>query len=146
MTSSLERLATCDPHSNPQQFRWTSKNRILNTFTKKCLGVGSKTVGKKLQWLLCEDDSVLQKWECHSDTLLGLKNESLYLAVNDNGVPVISKDTGAKSKWTIHGKINGICSKPYEGMCLNVSIELFSLLCKCVLFNQGVKYNSYFTE
>uniref|UniRef100_A0A671L2P7 Macrophage mannose receptor 1-like n=1 Tax=Sinocyclocheilus anshuiensis TaxID=1608454 RepID=A0A671L2P7_9TELE len=114
MTSSLERLATCDPYSNPLQFRWTSKNRILNTFTKKCLGVGSKTVGKKLQWLICEDDSVLQNWECHSDALLGLKNESLYLAVNDNGVPVISKDTGAKSKWTIHGTLYGICSKPYE--------------------------------
>uniref|UniRef100_A0A8C1BP83 Mannose receptor, C type 1b n=1 Tax=Cyprinus carpio carpio TaxID=630221 RepID=A0A8C1BP83_CYPCA len=114
MTSSLERLATCDPHSNSQQFRWTSKNRILNTFTKKCLGVGSKTVGKKLQWLICEDDNVLQKWECHRDALLGLKNESLYLAVNDNGVPVISKDTGMKSKWTIQGTLNNICSKPYE--------------------------------
>uniref|UniRef100_A0A673L868 Macrophage mannose receptor 1-like n=1 Tax=Sinocyclocheilus rhinocerous TaxID=307959 RepID=A0A673L868_9TELE len=114
MTSSLERLANCDPYSNSQQFRWTSKNRILNTFTKKCLGVGSKTVGKKLQWLICEDDNVLQKWECHSDTLLVLKNESLYLAVNDNGVPVISKDTGTKSKWTIQGKLNSICSKPYE--------------------------------
>uniref|UniRef100_A0A8C2ASV6 Mannose receptor, C type 1b n=1 Tax=Cyprinus carpio TaxID=7962 RepID=A0A8C2ASV6_CYPCA len=111
---SLERLATCDPHSNSQQFRWTSKNRILNTFTKKCLGVGSKTVGKKLQWLICEDDNVLQKWECHRDALLGLKNESLYLAVNDNGVPVISKDTGIKSKWTIQGTLNNICSKPYE--------------------------------
>lgn len=125
MTSSLERLGTCEPYSNLQQFRWTSKNRILNTFTKKCLGVGSKTVGKKLQWLICDDDSVLQKWECHNDTLLGLKNESLYLAVNYNGVPVISKDTGAKSKWTIHGTLNSICSKPYEGICLNVSIFNF---------------------
>uniref|UniRef100_A0A8C1ZAP3 Mannose receptor, C type 1b n=1 Tax=Cyprinus carpio TaxID=7962 RepID=A0A8C1ZAP3_CYPCA len=114
MTSSLERLGTCEPYSNLQQFRWTSENRILNSYTKKCLGVGSKTVGKKLQWLICDDDSVLQKWECHSDTLLGLKNESLYLAVNYNGVPVISKDTGAKSKWTIHGTLNSICSKPYE--------------------------------
>uniref|UniRef100_A0A673L6I9 Macrophage mannose receptor 1-like n=1 Tax=Sinocyclocheilus rhinocerous TaxID=307959 RepID=A0A673L6I9_9TELE len=93
MTSSLERLATCDPYSNPLQFRWTSKNRILNTFTKKCLGVGSKTVGKKLQWLICEDDSVLQKWECHSDTLLGLKNESLYLAVNDNALQMMVQIT-----------------------------------------------------
>uniref|UniRef100_A0A8C1RRC0 Mannose receptor, C type 1b n=1 Tax=Cyprinus carpio TaxID=7962 RepID=A0A8C1RRC0_CYPCA len=114
MTSSLERLGTCEPYSNLQQFRWTSENRILNSYTKKCLGVGSKTVGKKLQWLICDDDSVLQKWECHNDILLGLKNESLYLAVNYNGVPVISKDTGAKSKWTIHGTLNSICSKPYE--------------------------------
>lgn len=122
MTSFLERLTTCDPFSTQQQFRWTSENRILNTITKKCLGVGSKAVGKKLQWLKCEDDSDLQKWECHGDTLLRLKNESLYLAVNDNGVPVISADTGIKSKWTIHGTLNSICSLPYEGMCLYVSL------------------------
>ncbi|XP_067309694.1 macrophage mannose receptor 1-like [Pseudorasbora parva] len=116
MLSSLERLTTCDFSSNTQQFRWTSNNRILNTYTKKCLGVGSISVGKKLQWLKCEDDSVLQKWECHGGTLLGLKNESLYLAVNDNGVPVITKDTGKKSKWTIHGTQDSICSRPYEEM------------------------------
>nr|AGN52245.1 mannose receptor c type 1 [Megalobrama amblycephala] len=116
MSSSLERLVNCDQFSNSQQFRWTSKNRILNIFTKKCLGVGSKAVGKTLQWLKCAEDNVLQKWECHSDTLLGLKNESLYLAVNSNGVPVISADTGVKSKWTIHGTLNNICSQPYEEM------------------------------
>ncbi|CAM4591548.1 unnamed protein product [Leuciscus chuanchicus] len=114
MGSFLERLTTCDPFSTQQQFRWTSENRILNTITKKCLGVGSKAVGKKLQWLKCEDNNDLQKWECHGDTLLRLKNESLYLAVNDNGVPVISADTGIKSKWTIHGTENSICSRPYE--------------------------------
>lgn len=127
MSNFLERLVNCDQFSRSQQFRWTSKNRILNTFTKKCLGVGSKAVGKTLQWLKCEDDSVLQKWECHSGTFLGLKNESLYLAVNSNSVPVISADTGINSKWTIHGTLNNICSQPYEGMCLNVSIELIAI-------------------
>lgn len=134
MSSSLERLFNCDHFSNSQQFRWISKNRILNTFTKKCLGVGSKAVGKTLQWLKCEDDSVLQKWECSSGTLLGLKNESLYLAVNSNGVPVISADTGAKTKWTIQGTENNICSQPYEGMCLNVSIELFVIKWQCCFY------------
>nr|XP_055057929.1 macrophage mannose receptor 1-like [Misgurnus anguillicaudatus] len=63
---------------------------------------------------MCEDDNVLQKWECQSDLLLRLKDESLYLAVNDNGVPLISKDTGTKSQWTIQGTQNNICSRPYE--------------------------------
>ncbi|XP_052404337.1 macrophage mannose receptor 1b isoform X2 [Carassius gibelio] len=114
MSNSLDLISTCDQNSNLQQYRWTSKNLILNTYTKKCLGVGSKTVGKKLQWLICDNDSDLLKWECHDDTLLGLKNESLYLDVNDYGMLMISKDTGAKSKWTIHGSQNSICSKPYE--------------------------------
>ncbi|RXN21640.1 macrophage mannose receptor 1-like protein [Labeo rohita] len=129
MSSSLERLVTCDPYSNTQQFRWTSENRILNTFTKKCLGVGSKTVGRTLQWLKCQDDNVLQKWECHGDTLLGLKNESLYLAVMA-GVPVISKSNGTKSKWTIHGTLNSICSKPYEGIVQTSQSELWTGLNK----------------
>ncbi|XP_065132571.1 macrophage mannose receptor 1b [Paramisgurnus dabryanus] len=114
MANYLDRLYNCDPLAGLQQFRWISKDRILNVYTKKCLGVGSKTVGKKLQWLMCEDNNVLQKWECRSDSLLRLKNESLYLSVNDNGVPLISKDTGTKSQWTIHGTENNICSRPYE--------------------------------
>jgi len=118
LSAFLERLVTCDTNSIRQQFRWTSKNGILNTYTTKCLGVGSKAVGKKLQWLKCEEDNDLQQWECHGDQLLRLKNESLYLDVNDNGVPVISADTGTKSKWRIHGTENNICSQPYEGMCL----------------------------
>ncbi|XP_073730878.1 macrophage mannose receptor 1-like [Misgurnus anguillicaudatus] len=114
MTNNLEQLSVCDPHADSQQFRWISKDRILNIYTKKCLGVGSKTVGKMLQWLMCEDDNVLQKWECKSDLLLRLKDESLYLAVSDNGVPLISKDTETKSQWTIQGTQNNICSRPYE--------------------------------
>ncbi|XP_065131480.1 macrophage mannose receptor 1-like [Paramisgurnus dabryanus] len=114
MTNNLEQLSVCDPHADSQQFRWISKDRILNIYTKKCLGVGSKTVGKKLEWLICEDDNVLQMWECRSDLLLQLKNESLYLSVNDNGVPLISEDTETKSQWTIQGTQNNICSRPYE--------------------------------
>ncbi|XP_065132564.1 macrophage mannose receptor 1-like [Paramisgurnus dabryanus] len=114
MTNNLEQLSVCDPHADSQQFRWISKDRILNIFTKKCLGVGSKTVGKMLQWLMCEDNNVLQMWECKSDLLLRLKDESLYLSVNDNGVPLISKDTETKSQWTIQGTQNNICSRPYE--------------------------------
>lgn len=114
MTNNLEQLSVCDPHTDSQQFRWISKDRILNIYTKKCLGVGSKTVGKMLQWLMCEDNNVLQMWECRSDLLLRLKDESLYLSVNDNGVPLISKDTETKSQWTIQGTQNNICSRPYE--------------------------------
>ncbi|NP_001410655.1 macrophage mannose receptor 1b precursor [Danio rerio] len=114
LTSTLNRLVTCDPHSAQQKFRWTSSNRILNTFTKTCLGVGSKTVGKTLQPLKCNDDNALQKWECHGNTLLGLKNETLFLAVDFRGLPEISNKTGIRSKWTIHGTQDSICSRPYE--------------------------------
>nr|XP_055059903.1 macrophage mannose receptor 1-like isoform X2 [Misgurnus anguillicaudatus] len=114
ITNNLEQLSVCDPRADSQQFRWISKDRILNIYRKKCLGVGSKSVGKKLQWLMCEDDNVLQMWECQSDLLVRLKNESLYLSVNDNGVSLISEDTETKSQWTIQGTQNNICSRPYE--------------------------------
>ncbi|TRY97664.1 hypothetical protein DNTS_035477 [Danionella cerebrum] len=111
----MERLTHCDPFSHRQLFRWISKNRILNTNTKTCLGAGSKSVGRKMQLLRC-DDSDLQKWECHGDGLLGLKNETLYLSTDDSDYLQLSKDTGKRSKWTIHGTQNSICSRPYKEM------------------------------
>lgn len=118
LTTSLERLTYCDAHAKSQQFRWIPKDRILNIITSKCLGVGSKTVGRKLQWLKCEENNNLQEWECTGDSLLRLKNESLHLSVLEGGVAYISRDNGTKSKWTIHGTQNSICSRPYEGTCL----------------------------
>ncbi|XP_056598468.1 macrophage mannose receptor 1b isoform X2 [Triplophysa dalaica] len=108
------RLSYCDPHAISQQFRWISNDRIMNIVSSQCLGVGSKTVGRTLQWLKCEENNKLQQWECIGDSKLNLKNESLNLAASDTGVPYISKNNGTESKLTIHGTLNSICSRPYE--------------------------------
>ncbi|XP_072544729.1 macrophage mannose receptor 1-like [Salminus brasiliensis] len=113
--SNVQWLEMCDPHSPRQQFRWTSENRIFNIAQKKCLGAGVKSEGNKLQWYICDANSDLQKWECQSNSLFGLKNESLYLSVQDNSNAVIlSRNPGEVGKWTIHGTVDSVCSRPYE--------------------------------
>ncbi|XP_072544232.1 macrophage mannose receptor 1-like [Salminus brasiliensis] len=115
--SNLQRLDVCDPHSPKQQFRWTSEKRIFNIAEKKCLGTGVKSEGNKLQWYICDANSDLQKWECQSNSLFGLKNESLYLSVQgDSYLLTLSRDPGEKGKWTIHGMMDSVCSRPYEEM------------------------------
>ncbi|XP_072544234.1 macrophage mannose receptor 1-like [Salminus brasiliensis] len=112
---NLQELDVCDPQNLRQQFRWTSENRIFNVAQKKCLGTGSKSEGSKLQWYICDANSDLQKWECQSNSLFGLKNESLYLSVEgDSYLLTLSRDPGKKGKWTIHGTMASICSQPYE--------------------------------
>ncbi|XP_035375925.1 macrophage mannose receptor 1-like [Electrophorus electricus] len=108
-------LVMCNPLSTRQQFHWTSENRIFNVAQKKCLGTGSKTEGNKLQWYICDANSDLQKWECNDNLQFGLKNESLYLSVQkDTNLLTLSKDPGEEGKWTIHGTMDSICSRPYE--------------------------------
>uniref|UniRef100_A0A8B9GYZ1 Mannose receptor, C type 1b n=1 Tax=Astyanax mexicanus TaxID=7994 RepID=A0A8B9GYZ1_ASTMX len=108
-------IQVCDPQNPGQQFRWTSENRIFNVAEKKCLGTGNKTEGSKLQWYQCDADSDLQKWECENNSLFGLKNETLYLSIQDNSnSPIVSSVPGEKGKWTLHGMTDSICSHLYE--------------------------------
>ncbi|KAI4903512.1 hypothetical protein NFI96_027557 [Prochilodus magdalenae] len=111
---NLQQLIACNPQNRKQQFRWTSEDRIFNVEQKKCLGTGSISEGNKLQWYICDATSNLQKWECQSDSLFGLKNESLYLSVQGGSLLTLSKDPGDKGKWTIHGTTDSVCSQPYE--------------------------------
>uniref|UniRef100_A0A8B9H910 Mannose receptor, C type 1b n=1 Tax=Astyanax mexicanus TaxID=7994 RepID=A0A8B9H910_ASTMX len=110
-------LDVCDPHSVRQQFRWTSENRIFNVVQKKCLGTGSKKEGNTLQWYNCDGNNDLMKWECRTNSLFALMNETLYLSAQDNSISLIlSRDPGEKGKWTRHGTTESVCSRPYEEM------------------------------
>ncbi|XP_066537428.1 macrophage mannose receptor 1-like isoform X2 [Hoplias malabaricus] len=115
LQDSLQELTLCNPQNPKQQFRWTSENRIFNVAQKKCLGTGVKSEGNKLQWFICDSSSDFQKWECHNNTLFGLKNEFLYLSLQgDTSVLTLSTDPGDKGKWTVHGTTDSVCSLPYE--------------------------------
>ncbi|KAI4903513.1 hypothetical protein NFI96_027558, partial [Prochilodus magdalenae] len=115
LEDNLRELELCNPQNPRQQFSWTSEDRIFNVEQKKCLGTGSISEGNKLQWYICDANSDLQKWECQSDSLFGLKNESLYLSVQEGSyLLTLSKDPGDKGKWTIHGTTDSVCSQPYE--------------------------------
>ncbi|MCI4377658.1 hypothetical protein PGIGA_G00205990 [Pangasianodon gigas] len=115
LTDSLQWLGVCDPLSTKQQFRWTSEDRIFNVALKKCLGIGSRKEGNKLQWYICNARNDLQKWECKNNSQFSLKNESLYLSLQGESYSLtLSKKQEVKSQWTIHGTTDSICSQPYQ--------------------------------
>ncbi|XP_027025082.2 macrophage mannose receptor 1b [Tachysurus fulvidraco] len=115
LTDNLQWLEVCNVLNPKQQFRWTTDDRILNIVQKKCLGIGSKKEGNKLQWYLCNAKNDLQKWECIDSMHLSVKNESLYLSLQgDTYSLTLSKKQDEKSQWTIHGTTDSICSRPYE--------------------------------
>ena len=114
------KLFYCDSNQLSQQFRWTSNDRILNVHLKKCLGAGSTADGSGLEWLICDDTSQLQKWECKNDTLLNLKGTNLFLSQDENSILKLTQDIGAASQWLTHGTTEGLCSRPYQGMWLTV--------------------------
>lgn len=128
LTDNLQLIEVCDPLSPKQQFRWTSEDRIFNIAQKKCLGVGSKKEGNKLQWYICDAKSDFQKWECTNSSQFKLKNESLYLSLQgESNSLTMSKKQEDKSQWTIHGTTGSICSQPYQGITLekkNYSINM----------------------
>ncbi|XP_076828848.1 macrophage mannose receptor 1-like isoform X2 [Brachyhypopomus gauderio] len=111
---SLQNVIACNPLSLGQQFRWTSGRRIFNVGNKKCLAVGRSSVGSNLLWSTCDADSSMQKWDCYSDFLFGLKNESLYLSVQGTKQVKLSNNPGDKGKWTVYGTVDSVCSRPYE--------------------------------
>ncbi|KAK3546334.1 hypothetical protein QTP70_025673, partial [Hemibagrus guttatus] len=115
LTENLQWLEMCNPLSTKQQFRWTSDDRIFNIAQKKCLGIGSRNEGNKLQWYLCNAKHDFQKWECTDNLQFNVKNESLYLSLQGETYSLtLSKKQDDKSKWTIHGTADSICSQPYE--------------------------------
>lgn len=121
LTDNLQWLEVCNALNPKQQFRWTTDDRILNIAQKKCLGIGSRKEGNKLQWYLCNAKNDLQKWECTDNLHLSVKNESLYLSLQgDTYSLTLSKKQDEKSQWTIHGTTDSICSRPYEGMITNL--------------------------
>lgn len=117
LTDTLRWLELCNPLNIKQQFRWTSEDRIFNVALKKCLGVGAKKEGNKLQWYICNARHSLQKWECKNNSQFSLKNESLYLSLEgESNALTLSRKQEDKSQWTIHGTTDNICSQPYEGI------------------------------
>ncbi|KAI5104059.1 macrophage mannose receptor 1 precursor [Silurus meridionalis] len=120
LTDNLQWLDMCNPFSQKQQFLWTSEDRIFNVAQKKCLGIGSKKEGNKLQWYICNAKHDLQKWQCRNNSQFSVKNESLYLSLQGETYSLtLSKNQNDKSQWTIHGTTDNICSQPYQ--------ELYSL-------------------
>ncbi|KAM3850435.1 macrophage mannose receptor 1-like [Diretmus argenteus] len=94
--------------------RWTTSDRLLVPFWRKCLGVQGKSVGSEISLYDCDENSDLQKWECRNETLLALKGQDLYINLKAEGEVVLSKELGPNNHITISGTSSGACSRTYR--------------------------------
>ncbi|XP_041658949.1 macrophage mannose receptor 1-like [Cheilinus undulatus] len=96
------------------KIRWTTSDRLLVPQMKKCLGAQGKSVGSEIQLYDCDEDSDLQKWECVNETVLALKNQTLYIELTAENTAVLSRTAGEKSNLTILGTSSGACTRTYR--------------------------------
>uniref|UniRef100_A0AAZ1WYV4 Mannose receptor, C type 1b n=1 Tax=Oreochromis aureus TaxID=47969 RepID=A0AAZ1WYV4_OREAU len=93
--------------------RWTSGDRLLVQYKKKCLGVQGKTVGSEVNFYDCDETSELQKWECKNETVIALKGQELYINLTADNSAVLSNKVGPSSHLTISGTSSGACTRTY---------------------------------
>ncbi|XP_070700691.1 macrophage mannose receptor 1-like [Pempheris klunzingeri] len=96
------------------QILWTTGDRLLIEWKKKCLGVQGKSVGSEISLYDCDETSELQKWECKNETLLALKDQELYVELKADNTAVLSKTIGTNNHFTISGTSSGACTRTYR--------------------------------
>ncbi|XP_041804638.1 macrophage mannose receptor 1-like [Chelmon rostratus] len=94
--------------------RWTTGDRLLVPWKKKCLGVQGKSVGSEITLYDCDETSELQKWECKNETVLALKDQELYIELTADNTAVLSKTIGPNNHLTISGTSRGACARTYR--------------------------------
>lgn len=112
-------MASCKVDSKAQQFRWISKNQLINVEMSQCLGVAAKKDTSVVGLFPCDGVNELQKWDCKNDTLFGIVGDDLHLNYgNTKEKVIIYKGTGTWSRWNIYGTPDDLCIKAYEGKVL----------------------------
>uniref|UniRef100_A0A672FW95 Mannose receptor C-type 1 n=1 Tax=Salarias fasciatus TaxID=181472 RepID=A0A672FW95_SALFA len=106
----------CNPRAKDQQFRWASESRILSISHKLCLGAMEIKDWVKVALFECDENNILQHWQCKNDTLFGLKDEDLHLNYGNfhERSIMIYKGSGVWSRWRIYGTQNDLCSKGFQ--------------------------------
>uniref|UniRef100_A0A672G195 Mannose receptor C-type 1 n=1 Tax=Salarias fasciatus TaxID=181472 RepID=A0A672G195_SALFA len=106
----------CNPRAKDQQFRWASESRILSISHKLCLGATEIKNWVKVALFECDENNILQHWQCKNDTLFGLKDEDLHLNYGNflERSIMIYKGSGVWSRWRIYGTQNDLCSKGFQ--------------------------------
>lgn len=109
-------VAQCDPRATNQQFRWASESRVLSLSQKLCLAATEIKDWVKVVLFECDENNILQHWECKNDTLFGLKGQDLHLNWgnrNERSI-MIYKGSGLWSRWRIYGTRGDLCSKGFQ--------------------------------
>uniref|UniRef100_A0A672G4Y9 Mannose receptor C-type 1 n=1 Tax=Salarias fasciatus TaxID=181472 RepID=A0A672G4Y9_SALFA len=100
----------CNPRAKDQQFRWASESRILSISHKLCLGATEIKNWVKVALFECDENNILQHWQCKNDTLFGLKDEDLLDATDVKSMICISSEI-----FTLGGNSFGApCQFPFK--------------------------------
>ncbi|XP_056277836.1 macrophage mannose receptor 1b isoform X2 [Pseudoliparis swirei] len=133
-----------------QDMRWTTRDRLFATSTKKCLGAQGKSVGSEVSLYDCDDSSDLQKWECKNVTMLALKGQQLYIEIKADGTIALSRTVGPNNRLTITGTSSGACSRTYREL-YTIEGNAFGRICtfpflykdrwfgECTMYDSSVK-------
>jgi len=110
-------LAPCNPHAKEQQFRWASESRLLSLSLKLCLAATEIKDWVKVALFECDENNILQHWQCKNETLFGLKDQDLHLnwGNHQERSVMIYKGSGVWSRWRLFGTQNDLCSKGFQG-------------------------------
>ncbi|XP_072010312.1 macrophage mannose receptor 1-like isoform X1 [Engystomops pustulosus] len=106
-------MAECNENSILQQYKWISKEQLINIGTSQCLAVVSVDESSAVVLQTCDGNSDLQKWECKNETLFGVSKSDRYMSYRDNRM-ILSTKTGDWSQWKIHSTTENLCAKSYE--------------------------------
>ncbi|KAK2822606.1 hypothetical protein Q5P01_022671 [Channa striata] len=101
-------------HNICYDIQWTTGDRLLVTWTAKCLGSQGKTVGSEISLYDCDEESDFQKWECKNENVLALKGQELYIELTADNTAVLSKTIGPNNHLTISGTSSGACTRTYR--------------------------------
>ncbi|XP_072234626.1 macrophage mannose receptor 1 [Leuresthes tenuis] len=109
-------LAPCNPHAKEQQFRWASESRLLSLSLKLCLAATEIKDWVKVVLFECDENNILQHWQCKNETLFGLKDQDLHLnwGNRQERSVMIYKGSGVWSRWRLFGTQNDLCSKGFQ--------------------------------
>jgi len=113
-------VARCNPQDPEQKFRWVSGSRLLSVAHHLCVGASEIKDFVKVLLFPCDEKSNLQQWECKNATLFGLVGQDLHFNWgnrNERNI-VIYTGFGSWSRWRIYGTEGDLCSKGYQGRCL----------------------------
>lgn len=103
------RMATCDPVSRSQQWKWGSGHRLFHVGTSLCLSLD--VLSKTVSLVEC-NSAILLWWRCLDGTIYTVYEMAL---VFSNSKLVTKRDT--TDNWVRGGSSDNICQKAYRGKC-----------------------------
>lgn len=128
--SSGPSLASCDPNSRSQLWKWGSGHRLYHVDTTMCLALN--VTSKTLSLMDC-GSNILLLWRCLDGVVYTAYEMTLAVTDQDQ---VTTKHASSEDSWLRGGSQQNICHKPYRGRSSFLLLLLFDLIRELWTLNQ----------